>query len=107
MNLKVPILALTDIPRWGVVNSFGNQADSSDGVSEDHLIGITEGSIAAGAYGEATYSGVLFRETWTWTPVAAIFLNGQNLSEIAPGAGFVAQIGLAITPKTIFINISK
>jgi hypothetical protein len=107
MNLKVQILALSAIARWGVVNSFGAQADSGDAVSEDHLIGITDGAIAAGAYGDATYSGVLFNQDWSWTPGAAIFLNGQNLSQISPGAGFVAQIGLAITSKSIFINISK
>ena len=95
------------IPRWSVVNSFGQQADSGDGVSENHLLGITAGSIAEGAYGEATYSGVIFNEDWNWTLGAAIYLNGTALSETPPGAGFVAQIGLAITPKTIFINLRK
>jgi hypothetical protein len=104
---KVIIKATADIARWGVVNSYGQQADSGDGVSENHIIGVTEGAIRNTAYGEATYSGVLFNDQWSWTPGAAIYLNGTALSETPPSAGFVAQIGLAITPESIFINISK
>lgn len=104
---RIQILATDAIPRWSVVNSYGRQADSADSVNENHLLGITVGSIAEGAYGEATYSGVIFNDEWNWTPGAAIYLNGTALSETPPGAGFIAQIGLAITPKSIFINISK
>lgn len=107
MTGRVQILATDAIPRWSVVNSYGQQANSADSVSEDHLLGITLGAIAEGAYGEATYSGVIFNEDWNWTPGAAIYLNGTTLSETPPGAGFVAQIGLAITPQSLFINLSK
>lgn len=104
-KLTVQIKATANIPRWAVVNSFGQQADSGDSVSENHILGVTEGMIADTTYGDVTYSGVLFNTDWNWTPGAAVYLNALTLSETPPPTGFTKQIGLALTKYSLFVNI--
>jgi hypothetical protein len=98
---------VTTIPRYAAVTSFGSLADSGVPAHENHIIGVTEGKLEPGAWGEATCTGILFDKDWTWTPGAALFLNGIALSEIPPGVGFVQQVGLALTAQHIFINIQS
>jgi hypothetical protein len=98
---------VTTIPRYAAVTSFGSLADSGVPAHENHIIGVTEGKLEPGAWGEATCTGILFDKDWTWTPGVALFLNGTLLSEIPPAVGFVQQVGLALTAQHIFINVQS
>jgi hypothetical protein len=102
---KIHIKATALIPRWGAVTSSGERADSNNPAHQFHVIGITDGQIESGAWGDVTVVGDVFDVTWTWTSGATIYLNSVGLSETPPGAGFVQIIGWALTPQSILVNI--
>lgn len=107
LNQKIHIQAVEAIPAYGCITSSGKLANSSDPTSENRIVGVSEGSVAAGAWGDATVTGLLFNKDWTWTPGAVLYLNGTVLSETAPGSGFIQQIGMILTPQSVFINIQS
>lgn len=106
-NQKISFKANGDIARFGCVTSFGTEADSANPAHQNHITGVTEGRVASGAYGDSTVVGLLFLDTWAWTPGAAIYLNGTALSETAPNpmTDFVQQVGMALTPQSILVRI--
>lgn len=104
LSQKVHLLANADIPRWACVTSTGTVADSNNPAHEHHVLGVTDGSITSGAWGDVTLLGLLYDTGWSWTPGAAIYLNSVGLSMTAPGVGFVQRIGWALTPQSILVN---
>lgn len=110
MNPKVHIHVRQAIPQWGCITALGELADSNNPAHQDHVVGISEGSIAfvagRGDWGDATTSGHIYDQTWSWTPGAEIFLNTTVLSQTAPGVGFVQRIGWAITPTELVVDFA-
>lgn len=104
-NTKFHILATTDIPRWGCVTSAGALANSGVPADSGNIVGITEGQMFAGRWGDATMFGLIYDKNWTWTGGAAVYLNGTVLSQTPPGIGFVQRIGWALTGQSIAVNI--
>lgn len=102
---KIPIQSVELIPRWGCVTSSGELADSGIPAHENHVIGITDGKIEANLFGDVTVSGTLYFLGWNWNPGGPIYLNGTVLSQSPPGAGFVQQVGWALTPQSILVNV--
>lgn len=109
-NRKIHIQVQQAIPRYSCVTSSGEVADSNQPTHENHVMGITEGAIGytapKGDWGDVTTSGRIYDQTWSWTPGAALYLNGTVISETAPGVGFVQRIGWAITPTEIVVDFA-
>lgn len=101
---RVHILAADDIPRWACVTASGELANSGNPAHEDHIIGVTEGKMAATDWGDVTVLGTIYNQDWAWTAGSIIYLNGTVLSETPPGGGFTQQIGWALTGQMIFVN---
>lgn len=106
-NQKIHIEAIEEIPRYACVTSSGGLADSNDAASENNIIGVTEGRIASGEWGDATIAGILFNQDWSWVKGSPIYLNGIVLSQNPPGTGFVQQMGWALTSESILINVQS
>lgn len=101
---KVHIAASTDIPRWGCVTADGALADSNNPAHQDHIVGITDGEMFNGRWGDATTAGTLYFDGWSWTAGAPVYLNGTVLSQTPPGVGFVQQMGWALTGQSILVG---
>lgn len=105
-NSKITIKATAAIPRYGAVTSLGALADSGNAADETKIIGIAEGAMQAGFYYDVTITGYLFDPSWAWVPGGEIYLNGTVLSQLAPGVGFVKQLGWALSTQSILINVT-
>jgi hypothetical protein len=98
--------ATEDIPAFVIVTIDGHRADSNNPVSDrGRVIGITEEAVQSGFVGNALTGGEITNPLWNWTPGAKLFLNGQNLSTVAPSTGFSQFIGVARTATTIMIQL--
>lgn len=106
-NQKIHIQAIEDIARYACVTSDGRQASSHDTFSENNIIGVTEGTIKAGEWGDSTIAGILFNDDWDWNPGQGLFLNGSQIAQTLPSGGFLQQVGWALTPKSVLINIQS
>lgn len=102
---KVHILATTNIPRWGCVTSSGALANSGVPAHAGSIIGVTDGQMFAGRWGDATMMGLIFDQNWSWTGGGSVYLNGTVLSQTPPGIGFVQRIGWALTGQSIAVHI--
>lgn len=104
-NQKVQIKAKELIPQYGCVTAYGELANSNNGAHQSHIIGVTAGEIQNTEYGDATVQGVLFDKDWAWTAGAPIYLNGTILSHTPPAVGFTQQVGWAISPQHVLVNL--
>lgn len=68
---------------------------------------VTVGAAAIGAPIEVIAYGVMEESTWSWVP-GPLYLGANGvitqIPPIAPGALFLAQIGVALTPTMIWID---
>lgn len=71
-------------------------------------IWITQNSVSSGALDQVVAYGVLDEPTWSWTPNNPIYLgaNGVLTQTIptSPSALFLAQIAVATSPTSIFVD---
>jgi hypothetical protein len=74
----------------------------------DAPIWITTGAVAAGATATMVAFGEITEASWAWTPARLIFLGaGGALTQTvpsAPGSDFLAVLGAAPTPTSMFVN---
>lgn len=109
-NRKIHIQVQQAIHRYSCVTSSGEVADSNQPTHENHVMGISEGSIGFTApkadWGDVTISGRIENQAWTWTPGGAIYLNGTALSQTPPGVGFVQRMGWALTATSMWVALS-
>lgn len=102
---KYHLKTAAQIPQWCCVTASGELANSGTPAHENHVVGVTDGLIESGAWGDVTVSGLLYNLAWSWTPGAALYLNGTALSETPPGAGFTQQIGWALTGQSMIVDV--
>jgi hypothetical protein len=70
---------------------------------------ITTGSTVTGALAEALMYGTLIEPTWSWTPGPVYLgINGAltQTPPAAPGALFLAQVGVATSATAVFVDRS-
>lgn len=67
--------------------------------------GITTGAAAQGAPATAKYSGEIVEYTWNWAEGAVFCGAGGHLTQVEPDLGTIVQIGNAVGPQSIRINI--
>lgn len=109
---KVHIQATMAIPRYSCVTASGEVADSGNPAHQFHVIGVTDGAIGYNVgppvqadWGDVVTNGIIYELSWTWTAGGAIYLNGTVLSQTPPGGGFTQQVGWALTPQSMLVNI--
>lgn len=69
---------------------------------------ITSGAASVGASVEVLLTGLMIEPSWSWTPGGPVYLgtNGQltQTPPTAPGAVFIAQVGTATSPTSLFVD---
>ena len=69
---------------------------------------ITQGAVTAGQLATVLAYGALTESSWAWTPGAPLFLGADGLltqtPPVAPGALFLAKVGIATGPTTAFFD---
>lgn len=82
----------------------------ADNTTISHLhapLWVTSGAVSSGAQGEVIVYGTLDEPSWSWTPGAPIYLSASGvLTQTAPSPPdlFLAQLGVATGPTTIFVD---
>lgn len=70
------------------------------------VLGMTMGSASQNALGEYLISGAIEENSWSWVPGKPLFLqNNGQISQVPPSTGFLLQVGKALTPSKIFVQI--
>jgi len=69
---------------------------------------VTLGAVTAGQPATVLAYGALTESSWAWTPGAPLFLGADGLltqtPPVAPGALFLAQVGVATGPTSAFFD---
>ena len=101
------IVAAEEIPAFTPVTALGARANSADpSACFGRVIGLAAAAIIQGAIGYALATGELTNPAWNWTAGQALFLSGTGLAASPPDSGFVQQIGVALSPTTVVIELS-
>jgi len=111
-QVRVTGIAGTALSGQRVVTKLPNASigyASNDIISHVHApLWIALGSAVAGDTVEALAYGSLEEPSWNWIPGDPLFLGSGGVlvqvPPIVPGALFLAQVGVATTITTIFIN---
>lgn len=86
------------------------ELEYADNTTPSHLhvpIWLTTAAIMSGNSGEVLLYGVFTEPSWSWTPDAPLYLgtNGVITQTVpTPPALFLAQVGIATGPTTVFID---
>lgn len=102
---KLHLKATQDIPQWCCVTASGELANSTNPAHDNHVIGVTDGIMSSGIWGDVTVLGTLYNLAWNWTPGGAIYLNNTTLSQTPPGGGFTLRVGWALTPQSMLVKL--
>lgn len=69
---------------------------------------ITVGAASPGSAVDVLITGMMIEPSWSWTPGSPVYLgaNGQltQTPPAAPGAVFLAQVGTATSPTSLFVD---
>lgn len=80
-------------------------ASADDASDAGFAIGVTIGAAEAGATATAQTAGELVEPSWSWS-IGPVFLGlAGALTQSPPAAAFLQQIGVAVAPDRLFINI--
>lgn len=83
---------------------------SNDNLAHVHApLWITSGAVSSGGQVDALMLGAMVEPSWSWTP-GPVYLgtNGQltQTPPTSPGAAFLAQVGTATAPTSLFVDRS-
>jgi hypothetical protein len=71
---------------------------------------VTASAASQGSAVEALMFGSMIEPTWTWTPSQPVYLGTNGVltqtPPAAPGAAFLAQVGMATSPISLFVDRS-
>ena len=102
------ILAVDSLPAFKAATSNGKRADSANLAHLQKVIGLVLEDVSPGFKGAIAQDGdSVINSLWTWTRGDVIFLNGMNLSTIAPGTGFIQRIGTATAADSVVVEIGE
>lgn len=68
---------------------------------------VTAGAVSSGVSVEALMHGMMVEPSWTWTPGPVYLGTNGLLTQVppaAPGALFIAQVGTATSPTSLFVD---
>ena len=81
---------------------YANRTASAD---TDAIYGLTLGSALTGGSVLVQYFGPIYEVSWTWTTASALFLDVNGvMTQTPPTAGFLLQVGFAVTPTKIMFS---
>jgi hypothetical protein len=81
-------------------------ADNTNPLHGDDTLGMTRGAAVDGASVEVQRTGTITFGGWGFTPGETVFLAANGLlTQVAPQAGFIQQIGYAEDVTTLFLSI--
>ena len=104
----IAVQAAQDIPAFVVITNEGTRANTSEPHHATRILGVTVDEAQAGHLVKTVRSGVVENPNWSFNPNAVIYLNGQELSEIAPAMGFIVKIGITLNrPTALVVDISR
>lgn len=118
--LHVPVLGIAGVLTFPAGEALGGHrmvalqsgelfyADHSNLAYAASVVGMTMGAVAQGETAEVMHSGRLSEPSWSFTPDAPLFLSANGLvSHTAPTAGFVLEVGTAVSATEIIVQIGK
>jgi hypothetical protein len=84
---------------------------SNDNPAHLHVpLWITSGAVLDGDAADMFAFGLMIEPSWSWTPGAPVYLGtGGQLTQTPPtppGAAFLAEIGVATTATSLFVDRS-
>lgn len=105
-----PLVAETALSGQRVVSLQANgKINYTNPAVEDSvtgIVGVTTGAIADGAVGSVRAFGFLEEATWNWTAGDRVFVGASGILTQTPViSGFLLEIGRAMQPTKIFIDI--
>jgi hypothetical protein len=107
LRVFTPVKLNANVNGYDPVTVTGILADSNNPATFGRLLGVTETGGSAGTTIFVYVSGHIYNPDWNWTPGGVIFLFGTSLAQQMPTSGYLQQIGMSITPKTIEIRIHQ
>jgi hypothetical protein len=110
-QVKASLTASTTLSGHRAVTLQPNgELEYADNTTPSHLhvpIWLTMAAVMSGASVEVLLYGVLTEPSWSWTPDAPLYLGANGIiTQTAPTspALFLAQVGIATGPTTVFID---
>lgn len=83
-------------------------ADSANVAHATTVLGITTGAAADGDPVTIQAGGPISEPSWAWTPDQPVYCGGNGqLTQVAPVAGFVLVVGVAVSATEIFVGIKQ
>lgn len=104
-KIFIQINAAENLSKYDVVTTDGYKADSTNDLHKNKILGIATVDILSGQSGTIQTYGDIDNALWGWTSMETIFLNGTNISSLAPTIGFIIPLGKIRNATKIFINI--
>lgn len=109
MVVKIAAAALSG--HRAVVPTAGGSVEYADKTNSAHAHlrpGITTGAALTGAPVTVVMRGEITEPTWSWTPLAPIYLGLTGLltqtAPTAPGAAFLLEVGVALSATSILVD---
>lgn len=94
-----------------VIISTDGKAYYADRTNPEHthkVLGITTGAVNIGESASIQTFGEMTEGSWNWDVTKPLFVGTNGLmTQTAPSSGFVLEIGVPLTPTSIFIDIGK
>ena len=104
----IAVPAVVNIPAFVTVTNEGTRATTTNPHHATRILGVSVEDALAGHLVKVVRSGVIENPAWTFNPNAVIYLNGEELSEIAPHDGFIVKIGITLNnPTALVVDISR
>lgn len=104
-KILISVIASESISKYDVVTTSGEKANSSNDDHRNKILGVATENIPPGQSGTIQTYGDMDNALWSWTSMSTIFLNGTNISSIAPLSGFVVPLGKMRNATRIFIDM--
>ena len=105
-----PLIANGDISGHRVVAGLSDTqityADKDTPTHKSLVLGITRNAARTGDSVMVQSRRVMTEPSWNWTQGMPLFLaNNGMMTQNVPQTGFVMELGVALTPQTMWINI--
>jgi hypothetical protein len=91
-----------------VYASGSGQVDYADRTNPAHrgkVLGITTGAVSQGVDVQIQQAGEITEPSWNWSNGPVYLNTNGTLTQTAPTSGFLQEIGVAISPTRLMIDL--
>jgi len=106
-SLIIDVVATEDLPKYSLVTTTGEVADSNNPAHINRVAGITLSDITANTSGKVLRYGKIRNFNWSFTINAPLFLNVKSISQTPPSVGFLCNIGTVVNSNEILVDIQR